>query len=207
MTEYLSLVARWLLSLLHRTGYLGVGLALFLEGAWFPITSEVFLLLAGFLSGEKLLNYWGVVFSGTAGYTLGAAVPYLLARARGEDFLFRYGRYALIFPSDVERVKSWFQRYGEAAVLLTRCIPVLRNAVSFPAGLAHLPLRRFWGYTFAGFFPWAAAVTLAGRLAGEHWARLSLWLQRVDDLLAAVLAGVAVAIWLWLVARRRKRPV
>lgn len=204
MREYLGLVVRWLLLLLDRTGYLGVGLALFLEGAWFPITSEVFLLLAGFLTGEKSLSYWGVVFAGTAGYTLGAAVPYLLARAKGEDFLYRYGRYALIFPSDIERVKSWFQRYGETAVLLTRCVPVLRNAVSFPAGLARLPLRRFWGYTFAGFFPWAAAVTLAGRLAGEHWARLSFWLRRVDDLLTAVLVGAVVATWLWLMARRKK---
>lgn len=203
LSEVLDPAVKWLLDVMATLGYPAVFAALFLEGAWVPITSEIFLLTAGFLAFQGKMNFLAAALSGAAGFAVGCFVPFLLARYKGRAFLARWGRYVLVTPEDVARVERWFTRYGARIILLTRMIPVVRNAISFPAGLGKLRPARFFLLTIVGFGPWAVFITYAGMKLGANWDTI---LQLVDGLSAIgwVIVGgfVAMAIG-FLVLRRR----
>lgn len=203
LASLLDQVVKWLLDVMAILGYPAVFAALFLEGAWVPITSEIFLLTAGFLAFQGKMNFLVAALSGAAGFATGCFVPFLLARYKGRPFLVRWGRYVFVTPEDVERVEKWFTRYGPRVILLTRMIPVVRNAISFPAGMGRLHPAYFFLLTIVGFGPWAVFVTYAGMKMGANWETI---LQLVDGLSVfgwIIIGGFAAALIGFLVYRRR----
>ena len=48
---------------------------------------------------------------------------------------------------DISKAIGWFDRKGQATVLICRCIPVVRSLISIPAGTAKMAIPRFTIYT------------------------------------------------------------
>ena len=88
---------------------------------------------------------------------------------------------------DLERAEGWFDRRGDLAVLLGRCVPLIRSLVSIPAGFRRMPLVRFSVLTVLGSLVWNTALVGAGALIGDRW-------QEVGDLVGVLQAVVAGAI-------------
>lgn len=203
MIGVVETVAGWLIIFVRETGYVGVFLALAIESACIPISSEIFLLFAGFLTAQSELSVAGVAVSGALGFTTGALLPYYVARKHGRALLQGKSRFFLARHKDLERVEGWFERYGPRAVFVGRLIPVVRDFISLPAGLARMPLLRFLVYTFAGSFPWILGVTIAGRLLQAHWTRLLGLINIGNQALIILLVVLAIAFGLW---RWRRKP-
>ncbi|MDI6871677.1 MAG: DedA family protein [Bacillota bacterium] len=187
-----------LLHLVQGLGYSGVFLALFLEGCWFPISSEVIVLAAGYLALQGRLTVIGVGLSAATGFALGSLVPYAVARSRGRAFVVRYSRYVGVTERAVERAERWFAERGLPLLVLARLFPVLRAAISVPAGLAPVPAGRYLLTTFGGYLPWGLLVAEAGRQLGAHWARLSGLVQQADQIFLGVALLLGLGLWLWL---------
>ncbi len=187
-----------LLNAVQELGYPGVALALVLEGCWFPISSEVIVLAAGYLALKGRLTVAGVALSAAAGFALGSLVPYAVARAKGRSFIVRYSRYVGVTELAVERAEQWFARRGLPLLAFARLFPMLRAAISVPAGLAPVPLGRYLLATFAGYLPWGFLVAEAGRQLGVHWAILSGLLQQADQIFLGIALLLGVGLWLWL---------
>jgi len=82
--------------------------------------------------------------------------------------------------------------YGEFAVFVSRCLPVVRTFISFPAGTARMNLARFTFYTLLGCVPWVFAHTYFGYLLGENWEKVGSFLHYLDYVvvLALVMGGI-----------------
>ena len=63
----------------------------------------------------------------------------------------------------------WFQRHGDATVLVSRMLPIIRTFISLPAGVARMPFWRFTVLTLLGCIPWVLALALIGREVGDNW--------------------------------------
>ncbi len=178
-------IANFLISFLTALGYWGAFLAMLVEGASLPISSEVVLLFAGFLVWQGQFSLWGMALAGALGFVIGSFLPYTLGRRYGKALWSHGGR--LIFTSDkeTERVQNWFARYGDWAITLARVVPLIRVFVSFPAGSSKIPAVRFAAYTFLGIFPWTLFVVWVGKALGKHWARV----------IEAFATGNSVILW------------
>ena len=77
-------------------------------------------------------------------------------------------RRVLLSPHDLERADRFFARFGGAAVLIARVLPVLRTFIALPAGIAQMPLWRFHIYTFIGSWPWCFLLAWIGMLLGDR---------------------------------------
>ena len=85
--------------------------------------------------------------------------------------------------------------------IFLRFSPFLRTIVSLPAGLAHMPLWKFFGYTFAGSLIWNTFFVLVGYVLGENW---HIAEQYAGIFSRVVLVSVVlVAVW-WVVRRLRR---
>ena len=80
--------------------------------------------------------------------------------------------------------------------------------ISFPAGVARMPLRPFIVYSTAGALIWSALLVGIGAALGARWTEIRDALAPLDTFLVlAVVAGVLVAVaWrLGLIDRLRSR--
>jgi membrane protein DedA with SNARE-associated domain len=192
----------WLYGLL---GYLGVMVAMAIESAMIPLPSELILPFAGFLVSDPTQiepltkspwDFWIVVVVATVGNTVGSVIGYYIGAKGGRPFLERYGRYLLIRPHEIELADHFFQRYGAATAFFSRLMPIVRTFISFPAGVAHMPLGKFILYSTAGAFIWSMLLVQLGVLFGERWEQIRKVLEPFDLVVAVVLAA-AIALFIW----------
>ena len=87
-------------------------------------------------------NLWLMVAAGVPGNVVGSWIAYGSAATRAAS-----GRCAgtgcTSRPSASTAPTAGSQRYGDWAVLLSRCLPIIRTFISLPAGIARMPFWRF----------------------------------------------------------------
>lgn len=183
-------------------GYPGILAAMVAENLFPPIPSEIVLPLAGYEVFRGNLGFGLTVLAATLGSLIGALILYAIGRYGGRPAVDRWGRVLRVSNADVDRAERWFDRWGDWVVLLSRMIPLVRSVVSIPAGILEMPLLRFIVLTTIGSLLWNLLLVGAGYQLGNRWEDVSAVVGSFSDVMkvVAVLAVVAVAIWLW---RRR----
>ncbi|MCB1037950.1 MAG: DedA family protein [Acidimicrobiales bacterium] len=190
----------WVVRVIRSIGYLGVSLLVAVESVFPPIPSEVVLPAAGLAAARGEANLVGMIVAATIGSVAGAWALYLIAAAIGEARLralvVLHGRWLGIKPHDLDRANGWFDRRSGSAVLICRCVPLIRSLVSIPAGFRRMDPVRFTIYTAIGSLVWNAALIGAGYELGENWEQVAEWVGKLQYLVVAVLLG-AIAWWAW----------
>ncbi len=158
----------WLTEVIFRLGYPGITLLMAIESSFFPFPSEVVLPPAGYLAAQGRMNAWLALAAGLTGSLVGAFVNYYLAVLLGRPLLHRYHRYLLIREASLDRAEAFFRRHGEVSTFVGRLIPVIRQLISLPAGIARMRLERFALYTALGAGIWCAILTYIGWEVGRH---------------------------------------
>ena len=211
-----QIVIPFLTSLYGAVGYLGVGVAMTIESAMIPLPSELILPFAGFLVSDRSAieplthgpwDFWIVVVVATLGNTVGSVIGYAIGAWGGRPFLERYGRFLLISSHEIELGDRFFQKYGAATAFFSRLLPIVRTFISFPAGVAKMPLGKFIVYSTLGALPWSILLVYGGEQLGSRWQDIRRALQPFDLAIAvAVVAGVLLFIWWRLGRPGRRRP-
>lgn len=164
----LERVVHWLTEAVFQLGYAGIILLMALESSFFPFPSEVVMPPAGYLAAQGRLSFALALGAGILGSLLGALFNYYIAVRLGRPLLHRYGRYLLIKEHSLNRAEEFFRRHGEIGTFVGRLVPVIRQYISLPAGLARMSLGRFSLYTAAGAGIWCAILTWIGWFLGQH---------------------------------------
>jgi membrane protein DedA with SNARE-associated domain len=199
-------VTNWVTDVVDKLGYLGVALMVALENLFPPIPSEVVLPLAGFVAGQGRASLPGMVLAATVGSVVGAwalyAIAALVGPVRLRRFVGRFGRWFGVSPADLDRAEAWFDRRAAPAVLVCRCVPLVRSLVSIPAGFRRMPLLRFTLYTAMGSAVWNVALVTAGYVLGDRWDEV----EPVVAVLQWIVVAVILAAVAWFVWRRIIQP-
>ena len=165
-----------LIELVDAWGYLGVAIAMFLENVFPPIPSEIVLPFAGFVAQRGDASVWGMLVAATIGSVVGAWILYgvsaLIGPERLRVFIVRYGKWFQVKESDLHRAERWFDERATTAVLIGRCVPIIRSIVSIPAGFRRMKIVPFTILTAIGSFAWNLGLIGAGAILGDQWDRV-----------------------------------
>ena len=186
----LETLSNFVISVIEQLGYAGVFVAMGLESACIPLPSEVIMPFAGFVVWKGELTLIGVALAGTAGSLAGSLVAYFVGGYGGLPFLERYGKYVLIRKSELDRAHTWFGRYGETTVFVSRLLPIVRTFISLPAGVARMDVKKFSLYTVLGSLPWCFGLAYVGVLLGPHWSDLEALFRYLDIVVIAGIIGL-----------------
>ncbi|MGB6537858.1 MAG: DedA family protein [Xanthobacteraceae bacterium] len=197
----LSVLVSFIVAVISAAGYLGVTALMTIESACIPLPSEVIMPFAGYLVSLGRFSLIGAATAGALGCNLGSTIAYLVAAKGGRAAFRRWGRYVLIRQDEINRAERFFTRYGAIAVFVGRLLPVIRTFISFPAGLARMPMLKFQIYSFIGSWPWCLALAYIGMVLGARWDSNPTFRRLFHEFDAAVLA-VLVAVFLWFVWSR-----
>jgi membrane protein DedA with SNARE-associated domain len=182
-------------------GYAAIFLLSVLQSMCIPTSSELTLGFAGVLAAEGQLNLVGVIAVAVAGELIGAYLAWFIGRYAGRGFVDRYGRYVLLTHHDLDRAEGWYERHGAWGVFVGRLIPVIRNFVALPAGVAEYPLVPFGILTFLGSLIWLSTMALIGYGVGSSYHQVMKGFSYAGYLLAAA-AVIAIA---FVIAHRYRR--
>jgi membrane protein DedA with SNARE-associated domain len=197
---------------------------LMLVDAVLPAASEIVMLYAGAVAagafagqsvtlfGERIEStpwaYIAMAAAGTIGYLGGSILGWALGRYGGRPYLERHGRWLHVTPEKLDRAEAWFTRYGDAAVLISRVVPVVRSFISIPAGIAGMGLPRYTLLTIPGSAVWCLAIAGAGVALGTGWERFHHGWRYADyAVLGLLVAGVLFLVWRARQKRARRRAV
>ena len=147
-----AVVVTFLVHTVGRLGYAGVILLMALESSFVPFPSEVVVPPAGYLASLGQMNIFLVILSGIVGSILGSLLNYWIASRFGRDFLLKYSKYFFINTEKFARFEVFFNTHGEITTFVGRLIPVIRQYISFPAGLVRMNLKKFIFYTGLGAY-------------------------------------------------------
>jgi membrane protein DedA with SNARE-associated domain len=187
----LSDVASWVQDVIERLGAVGVALLVILENVFPPIPSEIVLPFAGFVAQRGDGSVVVMIFAATVGAVVGAVILYGVSALIGPDrlraFVVRFGRWFGVKPTDLERAENWFDRHAVAAVLLGRCVPLIRSVVSVPAGFRRMSIAPFLLYTAVGSLMWNTALIGAGAILGDQWDRVEPYVATLQWVVVGLL--------------------
>jgi membrane protein DedA with SNARE-associated domain len=158
-----------LVSAIASGGYASVILLMAIQSACIPIPSEVIMPLAGYALAHNQTQLIILATLASLASNLGSIPAYWVGARGGRPMVERYGSYLLLSRHDLDRVDSFFDRFGSIAVLLGRMLPIVRTFIAFPAGVAKMNQFRFHLYTFIGSWPWCYALAYVGMKLGDHW--------------------------------------
>ena len=153
------------LELITGMGYWGILLGLALE----VIPSEIVLAYAGYLVYQGQINLIEAVIFGTIGCLLQQVILYAIGLYGGRSFVDKYGKYLHIKSKHVDMTERWFHKYGGGVVFTSRFIPVVRQAISIPAGIAKMNIVKFLLFSGLASIPWAILFVSLGKTLGENW--------------------------------------
>ncbi|MDQ1666510.1 MAG: rane-associated protein, partial [Actinomycetota bacterium] len=129
----------------------------------------------------------------------GNQVGYEIGR-RGGPAVFTRPDSRLFRPEYVERTSQFFARYGPAAIVLGRFVPVVRTFITVMAGAARMDYRLYTIYTVLGGIFWATSVTMLGYFLGN----VDFIANNIELLLLLGVSMSVVPVLAQLVLRRRQ---
>jgi membrane protein DedA with SNARE-associated domain len=211
-------LANWVQDVINQFGYVGVALLVVIENVFPPIPSEIVLPFAGFVAQQSATadalnaaqsdtSVVGMMIAATIGSVIGALILYAIAAAIGPErlraFVERFGRWFGVKPSDLVRAEAWFDQRSTVAVLVGRCVPLIRSIVSIPAGFRRMKLTSFVVLTAIGSAVWNIALIGTGAVLGDQWERVGEYVGVFQWFVIGAILILLVRFILTRVKRRR----
>ncbi len=150
--------------------------------------------MLAFLVADGKISFVGAVIAGTIGGTLAQIFLYWLGYYGGRPVVEKYGKYLLINKHHLDIAENWFKRYGAGVIFSARFIPVVRHAISIPAGLAKMPLKLFTLYTVVAIIPWSILFIYLGEKLGGNWRHIK---EYASDYTHYIIIGAVLFVALY----------
>lgn len=195
-------------SLIASAGYAAIFVLSVAQSCCVPTSSELTLGFAGLLASEGKLSLAGVIAVGVLGEVVGACIAWVAGRTLGRGFVDRFGKYLLLTHRDLDRAEAWYDRHERWGVFGSRLVPLVRNFVAVPAGVAEVPIVRFVLLTAAGSLVWDGAMAGIGYGLGSRYKSIAHGFSDAGYVLAVlvVLALAFVIVHRWRSYKRATSP-
>ncbi len=185
-------------------GYPGLFVVMVLGNLGMPAGTEVVVPTAGALAEQGHFGASGVVpawlivgIVATVGEIVGGSVLYAVGYYGGLPFVRRYGKYVMFREHELERVHSFYERYGKVTVFWCRFVPFVRGVAAFPAGLSRMQKRYFVTYTAIGSAIFCFGLSYLGFVAGANIDGIIAYVHDFALVIIGIVVLLAVAAFIW----------
>jgi membrane protein DedA with SNARE-associated domain len=177
-----------------------------LENVFPPVPADTAVALGAFLARRGEVSVVPLAALCWFANIASAAGTYAVGRRHGRGF-FRDGWGRRLMPPEVfAALEEAYGRWGTAGIFLSRFLPGVRAAVTPFAGVAGLSAARALVPAAVASAIWYAFLAVAGYELAHNWEAVKALVAETNRALgiAALVLGVAVAVWLR--RRSRRRP-
>lgn len=191
----------------ENLNYGTVALLMTVESSFIPFPSEVVVPPAAYaacnpesslyVTENRWVNVGLVIVAATAGALVGALINYYLALFFGRPLInwfaeSRLGSMCLIDREKVEKSEIFFRKYGISSTFFGRLIPMIRQLISIPAGIARMRMLPFVVFTSLGAMIWNIILAIVGYYAHGKQEIINEYSRELSWAILALVAIFAV---------------
>ncbi len=162
-------IAAWIAALGPVMVYCPLFLVVFIETGvvFFPfLPGDSLLFACGVFSADGWgLNLFATLVVFYAAAILGNTSNYWIARFFGARII-DSGKVKALTPERIEKLYTFFEKYGGLTIVITRFMPFFRTFAPFIAGTGHMNFGRFMFFNALGGISWVTLFVLAGYFFG-----------------------------------------
>lgn len=186
-------------NLIDEYGAYIIFLAIFLEYACFPLPSEVILPLAGAIGyNANISPVLMIALSSIAGL-LGALLCYYLGVL---------GSLPFFKPESKEENDSisFYEKYGNWAILFGRLIPLCRTYISFIAGVKKHKVWKYILFSSIGIIIWNSILITLGYVFYDNIDIISIWYSEYKFIILGLICIIFIIVIIKKI-KKRKKPI
>lgn len=189
-----------------RYGLWGVFVASAFEGTGLPVPIEIPFAVAGILIAQGKMTFVAAWIVATIAETIGNVGGYWVGYYGGKAFVDRFGARLGVTQKELDRVASWFGRYGGATIVVARWFGIIRTPAIIASGLARMRLDVYVVYSLIAEASWTAGWLGLFYFFGGRWRWIFRFVGPHLPAFAALVGVAAFLYWLWWRSRSRVRP-
>ena len=197
MITYNEIVS-FIVNSMGTLGYFGIFILMFLESSFFLFLIEIIMIPAGYLAYQGKMNLILAIVIGILGSIAGAWLNYFLADRFGRKLILRF-----LKERHLKRVETFFERHGHISTFDGRLIPVIRQYISFPAGLAKMNPLKFTIYAGLGAGIWVSILAFLGYFLGQNEALIHQYLKEIT-LITLLIIAILTIIYIYIKKKKNE---
>jgi membrane protein DedA with SNARE-associated domain len=168
----------------------------FIENVFPPSPSDLVVVIGGSLIGTGTIHFIPTLILTTVGSVLGFMTLFLIGSLLDKKVL-HAGKIKVISLEGLDKVESWFNRYGYGIILANRFLPGTRSVISFFAGMSRLDIKKTVLYSTFSAIVWNVIIIYLGVIFGHNVELVDRYLSTYDN----IAIGATVFIILFFIIR------
>jgi len=186
--------------------YLTLFFFAFIENVFPPSPSDVLLVVGGTLIGTGAINFILALAFVTFGSITGFMLMFYIGSTVDKKVI-HSGRFRFIPINTIDKVETWFRKYGYFVIVANRFMPGTRAVISFFAGISNLDPKRTITLCFVSALLWNAILLYLGFVFGDNVAIVDDYLTTYRNIVIVVTVVVILFFVVRLFFRKRKSAV
>lgn len=139
----------------------------FVENVFPPSPSDVVVVIAGSLVATHSLHFVPTLFFTTIGSLLGFMTLFYIG-SQFDKKIIRTRKIKFISIDSLDKVESWFLKYGYFIILINRFLPGTRSVISLFAGLSELRFKKTAALALISALVWNSFIIYLGYEFGKN---------------------------------------
>jgi len=178
----------------------------FVENVFPPSPSDVLLVVGGTLIGTGAINFILALAFATIGSITGFMLMFYIGSTVDKK-LIHSGRFRYIPVNTIEKVESWFRKYGYFIIVANRFMPGTRAVISFFAGISNLDPKKTIILCFVSALLWNSIMLYLGFVFGDNVAIVDEYLTTYRNIVIVVTVVVVLFFIVRFFFRKKKAAV
>ena len=186
--------------------YITLFIFAFIENVFPPSPSDLVIVIGGTLVGTGDLNFILSLLFATIGSITGFMLMFYIGSTVDKK-LIHAGRFKYIPVNSIDRVETWFRKYGYFIIVANRFMPGTRAVISFFAGISNLDPKRTFILCFVSALLWNTIMLYLGFIFGDNVAKVDEYLTTYRNIVIVITIIVFLFFIVRLFIRKRKTTV
>jgi membrane protein DedA with SNARE-associated domain len=175
----------------------------FIENVFPPSPSDVVLVIGGSLIGTGAINYFLALAFATIGSITGFMLMFYIGSTVDKKVI-HSGKFKYIPVDSLNKVETWFRKYGYFIIVANRFMPGTRAVISFFAGISNLEPKKTITLCFVSALIWNAILLYLGFVFGDNVATVDEYLNTYSNIVIALTVIVILFFIVRYFIRKRK---
>lgn len=184
--------------------YLILFLFSFIENVFPPSPSDLVVVVGGSLVSTGVIHFIPTILFTTFGSVIGFMVLFYFGSTVDRKVV-HAGKYKYIPYETLEKVESWFKKYGYYIILINRFLPGTRSVISFFGGMSNLDVRKTIVLATISALVWNAIIIYLGFVFGNNVDLVDNYLSTYSNIAIGITAVVVIVIIIKYILSRRKK--
>lgn len=183
--------------------YITMFLFAFVENVFPPSPSDFVILIGGTLIGTGDLSFILSLIFATLGSIIGFMLMFFIGSTVDKK-LIHPGRFKYIPVNTIDKVETWFRKYGYFVIVANRFMPGTRAVISFFAGISNLDPKRTTALCLVSALVWNFLMLYLGFIFGDNIDKVDRYLKAYSNIVIVVTAVIILFFVVRLFFRKRK---